>query len=142
MAKLGYTVEFKEGMAKAYGREMPIPWKKAVELARALRGKKVETALEYLDNVIALKQPVPFRRYNRWVAHKSGYGPARYPVKAAKYFKRVLESAVSNADYLGREEPESMIIRVLNPHKGSTMKGMTPRAHGISTPWNQDTVNL
>ncbi|OGS50122.1 MAG: 50S ribosomal protein L22 [Euryarchaeota archaeon RBG_16_68_12] len=142
MAKLGYTVEFKEGMAKAYGREMPIPWKKAVELARALRGKKVETALEYLDNVIALKQPVPFRRYNRWVAHKSGYGPARYPVKAAKYFKRVLESAVSNADYLGREEPESMIIRVINPHKGSTMKGMTPRAHGISTPWNQDTVNL
>ncbi len=142
MAKLGYTMEVKEGMAKAYGREMPIPWKKSVELARALRGKKVEQALEYLDNVIALKQPVPFRRYNRWVAHKSGYGPARYPVKAAKYFKRVLESAVSNADYLGREEPEAMVIRVINPHKGSTTKGVTHRAHGMSTPWNQDTVNL
>jgi len=102
----------------------------------------VEKALEYLDNVIALKQAVPFRRYKRWVAHKSGMGPARYPVKAAKYFKRVLESAVSNAEFLGREEPDSMIIRVINPHKGSITKGRMPRAHGTSTPWNQDTVNL
>ncbi len=143
MAKLGYTVEFKiESMARAYGREMPIPWKKAVELARALRGKKVETALEYLDNVIALKQAVPFKRYKRWVAHKAGIGPARYPVKAAQYFKRVLESAVSNADYLGREEPDSMVIKVINPHKGAITKGQARRAHGTSTPWNQDTVNL
>ena len=84
MAKLGYTVELKiESMARAYGRELPISWKKAIELARALRGKKVEKALEYLDNVISLKQAVPFHRYKRWVAHKSGVGPARYPVKAA-----------------------------------------------------------
>src|SRR5881409_1831624 len=96
MAKLGYTVELKiESMARAYGRELPISWKKAIELARALRGKKVEKALEYLDNVISLKQAVPFHRYKRWVAHKSGVGPARYPVKAARYFKRVIESAVS-----------------------------------------------
>ncbi len=143
MAKLGYTTEFKiESMARAYGREMPIPWKKAVELARALRGKKVEQAMEYLDNVIALKQAVPFKRYKRWVAHKAGTGPARYPVKCAKYFKRVLESAVSNADYLGREEPDSMVIKVINPHKGAITKGQAHRAHGTSTPWNQDTVNL
>jgi large subunit ribosomal protein L22 len=143
MAKFGYTVEFKiESQARAYGRELPIAWKKSVELARALRGKKVEKALEYLDDVIALKQAVPFKRYKRWVAHKSGIGPARYPVKAAKYFKRILESAVSNAEYLGRDEPEAMVIKVINPHKGSITKGMTHRAHGISTPWNQDTVNL
>src|SRR3990170_1554879 len=96
MAKLGYTTEFKtETQARAYGRELPIPWKKSVELARQLRGKKVERALVYLDNVVALKQPVPYRRYNRWVAHK------RKPVK-----------------------------------------GMRPRAHGRSTPWDKDTVNL
>lgn len=143
MAKLGYTVEFKaESMARAYGRELPIAWKKAVELAHALRGKKVEKALEYLEAVIALKQAVPFRRYNRWVAHKSGLGPARYPVKAAAYFKRVLESAVSNAEFLGREDPDAMVIRTINAHKGRTRKGITRRAQGRSTPWNQDTVNL
>jgi len=143
MAKFGYTVELdEETMARAYGRELPISWKKAIELARQLRGKKVEKALEYLDNVIALKQPVPFRRYKRWVAHKSGYGPARYPVKAARYFKKVIESAVSNAEYLGREDPEAMVIRTINAHKGAITKGLTRRAHGLSTPWNQDTVNL
>ena len=143
MAKLGYTTEFKiDSMARAYGRELPISWKKAVELARALRGKKVENAITYLENVIALKQAVPFRRYNRWVAHKSGLGPARYPVKAAQYFKRVIESAVSNAEYLGREDPDAMVIRTINAHKGATTKGIARRAHGMSTPWNQDTVNL
>lgn len=143
MAKLGWTVEFKiETMARAYGRELPIPWKKAVELAHALRGKKVEKAIEYLEKVITLEQPVPFRRYNRWVAHKAGYGPARYPVKAARYFKRVLESAVSNAEFLGREDPDAMVIRTINAHKGPITKGITRRAQGRSTPWNQDTVNL
>ncbi|TLZ71707.1 MAG: 50S ribosomal protein L22 [Methanobacteriota archaeon] len=143
MAKFGYTLEVdEETMARAYGRELPIPWKKAVELARQLRGKKVEKALAYLDGVIALTQPVPFRRYKRWVAHKAGYGPARYPVKAARYFKKIIESAVSNAEYLGRADPEGMIIRRINAHKGATTKGMTRRAHGMSTPWNQETVNL
>ena len=143
MAKLGYTTEFDlETMARAYGRELPISWKKAIELARALRGKKVEKALEYLDAVMALEQAVPFKRFKRWVAHKSGLGPARYPVKAARYFKKVIESAVSNAEYLGREDPDAMVIRTINAHKGAITKGMTRRAHGRSTQWNQDTVNL
>ena len=129
-------------MARAYGRELPISWKKAIELARALRGKKVEKALEYLDAVMALEQAVPFKRFKRWVAHKSGLGPARYPVKAARYFKKVIESAVSNAEYLGREDPDAMVIRTINAHKGAITKGMTRRAHGRSTQWNQDTVNL
>src|SRR3989304_5887861 len=115
MAKFGDTGEVKaETMARAYGRGLPIPGKKAVELAREIRGKKVERALEYLDNVIALKQPVRFRRYNRWVAHKSGYGPARYPVKAARYFRKGLESAGATAEYLGRTEPEGMVGGPIN----------------------------
>src|SRR2546422_8710354 len=120
MAKLGYAVEFKiESMARAYGRELPIPWKKAIELARALRGKNVEKALEYIDNVIALKQAVPFKRYKRGVAHKRGVGPARYPVKAARDFRRGVEAAGSNAEYPGRGDPDAMGIRAINAHKGA-----------------------
>lgn len=143
MTKLGYTVDYKiETMARAYGREMPIAWKKSVELARALRGKSVEHAREYLEKVISLKQPVPMKRYKRWVAHKAGVGPARYPVKAAKAFLRVLESAVANAEFTGKEDPDAMCIAVINAHKGAITKGYRPRAHGRSGPWNQDTVNL
>nr|AKQ01962.1 ribosomal protein L22(archaeal)/L17(eukaryotic/archaeal) [uncultured euryarchaeote Rifle_16ft_4_minimus_309] len=143
MTKLGYTAEYKlETMARAYGRELPIAWKKSVELARALRGKTVERAREYLERVIALKQPVKMRTYNRWVAHKSGMGPARYPVKAAKAFLKILESAVANAEFTGKDDPDAMVVRVVNAHKGRTTKGYRPRAYGRSSPWNQDTVNL
>ncbi len=143
MTKLGYTMEYKiETMARAYGRDMPLAWKKSVELARALRGKTVDNAREYLERVISLKQPVPMKKYKRWVAHKSGTGPARYPVKAAKAFLKVLESAVSNAEFTGKDDPDAMVIRVINAHKGSITKAMRPRAYGRSGPWNQDTVNL
>ncbi len=143
MTKLGYTVDYKiETMARAYGRELPIAWKKSVELARALRGKSVEQAREYLEKVISLKQPVPMKKYKRWIAHKSGVGPARYPVKAAKAFLRVLESAVANAEFTGKDDPDAMRIAVVNAHKGAITKGYRPRAHGRSSPWNQDTVNL
>lgn len=143
MTKLGYTTDYKiETMARAYGRELPIAWKKSVELARALRGKSVEHAREYLEKVISLKQPVPMKRYKRWVAHKAGVGPARYPVKAAKAFLRVLESAVANAEFTGKDDPDAMHIAVINAHKGAITKGSRPRAYGRSSPWNQDTVNL
>lgn len=143
MPHLGYTVEYKiETMARAYGKELPIAWKKSVELARQLRGKTVEQARDYLEGVIALKQPVPMKRYKRWVAHKAGYGPARYPVKAAKAFLRILESAVANAEFTGKEDPDAMRVATINAHKGSITKGSRPRAHGRSSQWNQDTVNL
>jgi len=38
-----------------------------VELARAIRGKSVEQAREYLEKVVALEQPVPMKTYKRWV---------------------------------------------------------------------------
>lgn len=136
-------MEYKiETMARAYGRDLPLAWKKSVELARQLRGKTVEQAREYLERVIALKQAVPMRTYRRWVAHKRGIGPGRYPVNAAKVFLKILESAVSNAEFTGKEDPDAMIIRVINAHKGAITKGYRPRAHGRSSPWNQDTVNL
>src|SRR5436853_6295324 len=92
MTKLGYTMEYKiETMARAYGRDLPLAWKKSIELARQLRGKTVDSAREYLERVIALKQAVPIRTYNRWVAQKAGTGQARHPVKAAKAFLQILE---------------------------------------------------
>ena len=63
MTHLGYTVDYEiEKMARAYGKELQIPWKKSVELARAIRGRTVEQAREYLANVAALKPAGPMRR--------------------------------------------------------------------------------
>jgi len=143
MAKLGYSFQRFDvaKMARAFGRELPIPTKKTVELCRALRGKTVAQARDYLERVARLEQAVPFRRYNRWVAHKPGIGPGRFPVKSAKSVLKILESAAKNATDNGLE-PEEMVVRIIAPHRGTIRKGMMPRAHGRSSPWNQVTVNL
>jgi len=143
MTKLGYSFQGFDvtKMSRAMGRELTIPPKKTTELCRALRGMKVETAKEYLERVQKLEQAVPFRTYNRWVAHKAGIGPGRYPVKSAKHVLKVLKSAEENARDHGLE-PEEMRIKIIAPHLGPIQKAMTPRAQGRSTPWNQQTVNL
>src|SRR5207302_10038823 len=110
MTKLGYTMEYKiETMARAYGRDLPLAWKKSIELARQLRGKTVDSAREYLERVIALKQAVPMRTYNPWAAHKPGTGPARYPVTAAKAFPQILECAVAHAEFTGKDDRDTMV---------------------------------
>ena len=143
MAKIGYSAQDvdDETTARAIGRELPISPKKAVELCRALRGKTVEDAKEYLEGVIAKTQPVPMKRYKTMIAHKHGVGPARYPVKVARHFLKVLQGAEENAGYKGLDV-DSMRIRVLAAHRGAITKGQMQRAHGHSTPWNQETVNL
>lgn len=143
MSKIGYSAQDldEDTTARATGRELPISPKKAVELCRALRGRKLEDAKEYLERVIAKEQPVPMRRYKTMVAHKHGTGPGRYPVKVARHVLRILEGAEENAGYKGLDV-ENMRIRVIAAHRGSIIKGRMPRAHGHATPWNQETVNL
>ncbi|MDG6220798.1 MAG: uL22 family ribosomal protein, partial [Candidatus Thermoplasmatota archaeon] len=61
----GYTQPTEsEKHAKAIGRDLNISPKKAVEVCRALRGKMVPDAKEYLEDVIDMKRPVPYYRYN------------------------------------------------------------------------------
>lgn len=143
MAKIGYSAQGldEETTARAYGRELPISPKKAMELCRQIRGKRVEDAKAYLEGVIAMDQPVPMRRYKTMVAHKRGTGPARFPVKVAQHMLKILESAEENAGYKGLDV-ESMRIRFAVAHRGSIQKGMIQRAHGRSSAWNQDTVNF
>ncbi|HYS71611.1 MAG TPA: 50S ribosomal protein L22 [Thermoplasmata archaeon] len=143
MVKVGYSAQDldEETTARAIGRELPISPKKAVEVCRAIRGKTVEDAKEYLERVIALTQAVPMKRHKMMVAHKPGIGPGRYPVKVARHFLKVLQSAEENAGYKGLDV-DNMRIKVMAAHKGSTTKGYMPRAHGSSSPWNQETVNL
>lgn len=143
MAKIGYSAQGldDETTARAIGRELPISPKMSVELCRAIRGKTVEDAKEYLERVIAKKQPVPMKRYKTMIAHKHGAGPARYPVKVARHFLKVLQSAEENAGYKGLDV-DNMRIRILAAHRGQVTVGHMPRAHGRSTPWNQESVNL
>jgi large subunit ribosomal protein L22 len=64
------------------GHELHISPKHAREICRTLRGMKVNNAIQYLEDVAALKKAVPFKRYRRNVAHKHGlvgWDAGRYP---------------------------------------------------------------
>lgn len=138
----GYTATADpDTTAKALGRELTISPKLAREVAGMVRGMKVDKAIKALEDVVALKRPVPLKRYNKRVSHKQGVGPGRYPEKVAKAFLTVIQSAVANAEYKGLDV-DSMVLRTITVSRGRTLPGHMPRAHGRATQWNQDTVNL
>ncbi len=139
----GYSIPIDpEKTARALGRDLPISRKKSMELCRELRGMRLDEAKEYLEAIIRKKRAVPFRRYTSGAGHKKGHiGPGRYPVKAAKYILELLESAESNADYLGMDTDE-LIIKHIAAHPGRVYRGFMPRAHGRSTPWDKKTTNI
>ena len=132
-----------DNTARAIGRELPISWKDSVEICREIRGLFLEDAKELLEGVITLKRPMHMRRYSKHAPHKKGkgFGPGRYPVKAAQNILKALEGAEGNAEYKGLD-PENMFIIHVAANRGITYQGWKPRARGRSAPWNSETVNV
>jgi large subunit ribosomal protein L22 len=139
----GYTVSDYDPdvSSRALMIEEDISPKHAVEICRAIRGMMVEDALDFLDDVIDLKTPVPFRRYNKRVAHQKGVGPGRFPEKAARTIKKAIESAKNNAEFDGKDA-SNMYISTISASRGRVTEGYIPRAHGRSTQFNHETVNI
>ncbi|MDP2767533.1 MAG: 50S ribosomal protein L22 [Candidatus Methanoperedens sp.] len=140
--KLNYSIEPEpEKTSKAMGKELHISKKHAHEIASAITGMKVGAARGFLENVVALKQAVPYKRYTRNVPHRKGMCTGRYPQKAAKEFLKVLKNAESNATYKGLD-PENMKITHVATKKGHTFRGSFPKAQGRATPKLHETVSV
>lgn len=140
MPQWQYSVKVdEERSAKAMQWNAPISYRKVVELARVIRGMKVEEARRFLENIVEKKQPVPTRRYSGKQAHHRGlaerfkWPSGRYPVKAAKILLKVLDNAVNNAEVKGLDTSK-LVIRHIGVHKGLELKRWMPRAFGRATP--------
>jgi len=143
MAKINYAFneDDKAKTAKAVGKSLKISPKHAVELCRELRGKKLESAKVYLEEVIQMEKAVPFKRHNKKVGHRkglTGWPSGRYPVKAAAQILKVLENAEANAEYKGLDA-ENLKIMHISSHRGFIVRGWTPRAFGRASPFNTPT---
>lgn len=138
----GYTTKTDPDLtARAIGRDMKVSPKKTREIATAIRGMRAERAVAYLVRVEALKQAVPYGRFNKRVAHQKGIGPGGFPQKPARHVRRLLEEAIANATYKGLET-DDLIIHTISASLGRTIPGRMPRAHGRATPWNEQTTNV
>jgi large subunit ribosomal protein L22 len=136
---INYSVEADpDTTAKAMLRERPISLKHSKAISKAIKGKTVDEAEEYLDGVIAGDQSVPFKQHNTGVGHRSdidGWDAGRYPNKASKDFKKLLQNARNNANTKGFDGPE-MEIKHVAPHKVGERQGRKPRAFGRASAWN------
>jgi len=141
---VGYSIEADpETTAKAIGKELHISPKHCIEICNLIRGKTLTDAKRYLEEVIQLKRPVPFRRHKRYVAHKrgKGFGAGRYPVNSSAAILRILEDAEHNAEYKGLD-PEIMRVAHISSSLGRVYQGYRPRARGRSSAWNTETVHI
>lgn len=136
-----YTGDARTSVARARGYELPISPKKTYEVLNAIRGKPVDEARTFLEEVSELKRAVPFRRFNQETAHKKGIGPGRYPQKVAKNVLQVLQNAEANAEYEGLDT-DQLYVFVASCARGRIRKANMPRAHGRATAWNEQTTHI
>ena len=141
MPKWGYSfIEHKydiDRLAKGAGRDLRIKPKHAREVCAVIKGMKVERAKKFLQDVIYLKQSVPFRHYKKKQAHRKDlkqfkWYAGRYPRKAAARIYDILSQVESNAEYKGLDIDLCRIIHAAT-HRGRIIKRYMERAHGRST---------
>jgi large subunit ribosomal protein L22 len=145
MPKVEYSAKFDPAnTAKAMAHELNVSPKHCIEILREIRGKKLSVAKTYLEDVIAKKKSVPFKRFNRNVGHKrhqSGWDAGRYPVKACGEILTVIKNAEANAEYKGLDTDNMRVIHAASK-RGRVTHGMMPRAMGRATDWNIETVTV
>jgi len=120
MTKVNYAYnDFNDHTASAYGRSLHISTKVSINICNALRYKSVQKAINYLNDVIALKRAIPYTRFTDGVGHRRGpMAAGRFPIKAATAIRDLIKSAASNAENKGFSE-ELKIIH-LCAHKANT----------------------
>lgn len=139
MPQYSYSFERyeKSRHVRAAIRDKSISHKHSREIAVAINNKSIEKAREFLEDVLAKKIAVPFRRYNNEVAHRSnirdGFSAGRYPSKSTTEFLKLLDNLESNAEYKGMDLDRLKIISVV-VHQGTKLKRFTPRAMGRASP--------
>ncbi len=128
--------------AKAVMWDVPISRKEAYEIFKVVRGMRLASAKNLLNEVIDYKVPIPYTRHKLSIAHKRGLPKlfpkwksptGRYPIKACKYILKLLNNVENNASNKGLNTEKLVIIHAA-AHRGPYLKRWMPRAFGRATP--------
>jgi large subunit ribosomal protein L22 len=141
MPNWGYSIQGldKDKTAIASGRDLRVSPKKTREVCNTIKNMTLSQAKEYLEKVILLEAPVPFRRFNKTIPHRHGmqrwkWHAGRFPEKSARIVYEVLSNAESNAEYKGLDTERLRIIHTA-VMQGRVTRRYIERAHGRSTPY-------
>ena len=145
MPKYRYSIQTDpDRSAKASAREIDISPKAAREICNSIKGMTIHQCIEYLENVINKKIAVPYKRFKRNVGHKStvvGWGPGRYPVKAANEILKVVKNLENNAENNQLQLDRCRIVHAVTL-QGSREQGIFQRAQGRTTPKMRQYVHV
>jgi len=137
----------KKGVAMAQGYDINASYKDLSVVCDAIRYLKVESAMSVLEGVIAVKTPILFLRYNKYMGsrHELGGKKGAFPSKAASEVKKVLVNAVANSKGKGLDADSLYVVHASanktrierrKPSKGSLSWGRG--AYGMSASVHSD----
>lgn len=101
------TPKVKKYEAVAYGYSLPMSKKHSMYISNAIKGKKIDDAIAYLQKVLLFKQAVPMKGE---IPHRKGnMMSGRYPINASKEFITMLKGLKGNAIVNGMELEQTRI---------------------------------
>ena len=122
--------------AKAKGTHIRIHFKHTREIGNAIKGRSVNNAKEYLQNVLQYKDAIPVTKYTGGIGrhavgkkYKAPGDKVSWPQKATKTFLDLLTNVASNAEAKSLDI-EKCIITHVNCNQAPKMRRRTYRAHG------------
>ena len=104
--------------ALALGLSVDASSRHGKEVSNLIRGRKVDDAVKILQGVISLKIAVPYRNYKTDLSHKTGVGPARFPIKTSQAILDVIKNAIANAQQKGLNSAD-LVLKHLSVQKAS-----------------------
>ncbi|MBR9682962.1 50S ribosomal protein L22 [Candidatus Woesearchaeota archaeon] len=123
-----------EHSARAKANDLSISTKHCIEICNYLRYKNTAFAKNVLEEVVALRKPIPFKRFKSDMGHKPGMAAGRFPQKAANEILRLVKAVETNAQFKGLNTANLKITKILAnrasiPMTGGRRSTATKRTH-------------
>merc|ERR1739848_924692 len=127
--------------AKARGSDLRVHFKNTRESAMAIKKMGLIQAKQYLEDVLAHKRVIVFRRFCGGVGRTaqaknegSTNGQGRWPKKSVDAILGLLQNMESNAELKGLQ-PEQLFITHVQVNQAPKQRRRTFRAHGRMGPY-------
>ncbi|MCX8200223.1 MAG: 50S ribosomal protein L22 [Candidatus Micrarchaeota archaeon] len=125
MMQMYYSFQ-KKGENYAYAQQynLDASYKDLCEVCKSIKHKPVAKAMELLSKAEKMEVPILYTSHNKKLGHRRELGgkKGRYPVKAVRIVKKVLQNAINNAKVCQLEEDTLSVV-----HAAANKQSIYPR---------------